>query len=656
MSGLTFRPLSPRPIRGLAVCLLAGTLIGSAPFAALAQSSGSDTAILGAHAAYRAGDPIRLARHAASLEGHVLLPYAQYWQVRLRLEEAASSEVRAYLSKYPESYLADRLRSDWLKELGKRRDWKTFDLELASLRVDDADIRCYALASGLARKDASVLVEVDQYWFEAKDLPEGCVAVAEESIARARFTAKDVWKRVRLLLEAGQMAAARRTIEYLPPSERPDEKLLALASSSPAKLVALPPDDLSKRQTREMLLFALSRLARSDPRIAAEVLRGSLGPKLPPVEREYAWGRVAFEASRRLYPEAMEWFGHAKGSEFTDEQLAWKIRAALRAGDWATVVGAIDALSVAAHKDPAWTYWYARSLAHLGKPDGARAYYLRIAGQPDFYGLLADEELGRIATLPPAPPPVTETQVARAQSLPGIARAMELFRLNMRTEAVREWSYTIRGLEDPLLLAVAELARRNELYDRAINTADRTGSLQDFGMRFLAPYRETFSTQAKAFEIEEAWMYGITRQESRFVSNARSSAGAQGLMQLMPATARWVAKKIGLSVGTGRVTDIDTNVTLGARYMRLVLDDLGHPLLASAGYNAGPGRALRWRDTRPLEGAIYAESIPFGETRDYVKKVMANTVWYALLLQGRTDSLKTRLGTVSAKPSADKSD
>ena len=631
------------------VAALAGTLATAPLPAAPARAGRSDEPIIAAQAAFRAGDPLKLARHAAALEGHVLLPYAQYWQLKLRLEELPSTEVRAYLARYPGSYLADRLRADWLKELGKRGDWPTFDLELAPLLVDDADIRCYTLASRLARQDESVLTEVNRYWFDAKDLPDGCVPVAEASLARQRLTAKHVWRRVRLLLEAGLISAARRTIAYLPENDRPDERLLTLAATNPAKLLAQPPGDMSKRKTREMVLFALVRIAREDPRVAAEFASASLGQSLSADDRGHAWSRIAFEGARRLLPEAVEWFGRSNDAELTDEQLAWKARAGLRAGDWTMVANAIDAMSVAAHQDSAWSYWYGRSLAQQGKPEGARAYFLRIAGQPDFYGMLASDELAQPTAIPPLPPPPREEEVAWAKVQPGLLRALELYRVNLRTEAVREWVFSIRSMNDAQLLAAVELARRNELHDRVINTADRTTGVHDYRLRYLAPFRDTFSAQSRAFEVEEAWLYGLTRQESRFITNARSSAGAQGLMQLMPATARWVAKKIGLSIHDGRVIDIDTNVTLGARYLRLVLDDLGHPLLASAGYNAGPGRARRWRDAKPLEGAIYAESIPFNETRDYVKKVMSNTVWYALLFEGHSASLKARLGTIPAK-------
>ena len=643
-------PMIRKHFYTIALALLASGAALGAP----ARPTGADETILAAHASFRAGDAVRLAHYAAALEGHVLQPYAEYWQLKVRLDVMPSTEVRAYLAKYPGSYLADRLRADWLKELGKRRDWQTFDLELAALTVDDADTRCYALASRLSRGDESTINEVSRYWHEPRELPEGCVGVAEEALARGRFTVKHVWRRVRLLLEAGQMTAARKAMTYLPAAERPDEKLLTLAATSAARLVARPPENLSARGVREMVLFAVVRHARTDPGAAAEFLASKAGQSLSAADRSYLWGRIAFEAAKRLLPEAAGWYARAGDADYSDEQLAWKARAALRAGNWAMVAEAIDAMTVAAHADPAWTYWYARSLAAQGKADGARAYFLKISGQPDFYGLLASEDLGQPVGVPAFAPAPTEEQVAKAKVTPGLARALELFRLNLRTEGVREWVFSIRSMDDGQLLAAAELARRAELYDRAINTADRTTSLHDYKVRFLTPFRETYRAQSQAFGVEEAWLYGLTRQESRFIVNAKSSAGAQGLMQLMPTTARWVAQKIGLQLSPGRVIEVDTNVTLGARYVKLVLDDLGHPVMASAAYNAGPGRARRWRDAKPLEGAIYAESIPFNETRDYVKKVMANTFWYASLMEGRSAPLKGRMGTIPAKAGGDK--
>jgi len=290
-----------------------------------------------------------------------------------------------------------------------------------------------------------------------------------------------------------------------------------------------------------------------------------------------------------------------------------------------------------------------------GRADGARAYFLRISEQPNFYGLLAAEELGAVAGIPEPFHVASEAEVGAAKRNPGLARALELYRLELRSEATREWVFSIRDMDDAQLLAAAELARRAGIFDRAINTADRTAQRHNYKVRFLAPFKEVFNEYARSFGLEEAWVLGLVRQESRFIVNAKSSVGAKGLMQLMPATARWVAKRNGLrDFSPARVADIPMNIALGTGYLKHVLDDLGHPVLASAAYNAGPGRARRWRDARPLEGAIYAETIPFNETRDYVKKVMTNTMYYSQLIGGKLVSLKERLGQIPAKSAGER--
>ena len=233
----------------------------------------------------------------------------------------------------------------------------------------------------------------------------------------------------------------------------------------------------------------------------------------------------------------------------------------------------------------------------------------------------------------------------------GLQRALELYRLGLRAEANGEWVWGIRGFDDRQLLAAAEVARRNEVYDRAISTAERTVGLHDFGLRYPAPYRDVLKTHTAQLALDEAWVYGLIRQESRFIPDARSAAGASGLMQLMPGTASWVAKRIGLKNWRwSQVTDVDANVGLGTYYLRHVLDALdGQQVLALAAYNAGPSRARAWRPGAAMEGAVFAETIPFTETRLYVKNVMANATYYAHNFSQQVQSLKQRLGVVGPR-------
>jgi soluble lytic murein transglycosylase len=175
----------------------------------------------------------------------------------------------------------------------------------------------------------------------------------------------------------------------------------------------------------------------------------------------------------------------------------------------------------------------------------------------------------------------------------------------------------------------------------------------DFSQRYPTPFNDSMYKTTQALGMDMAWVYGLIRQESRFVMQAKSHVGASGLMQLMPATARFVAKKMGLGkLLPEQINETNTNIALGTNYLNMVLTDLGgSQALASAAYNAGPGRPRAWRAslTRPVEGAIFAETIPFNETRGYVKNVLSNATYYAALFEKKPQSLKARLGVVVPK-------
>ena len=261
-----------------------------------------------------------------------------------------------------------------------------------------------------------------------------------------------------------------------------------------------------------------------------------------------------------------------------------------------------------------------------------------LGGQISFYGKLAAEELGGRWTLPQTPQPLTAVERDVARELPGLSRALRLIDIGLRNEGVREWNFTLRGMHDRELLAAAQWACERQVWDRCINTSERTRVEIDLAQRFPTPYRDQVLARARDAGVDEAFMFGLIRQESRFIVDARSQVGASGLMQVMPATARWTAGKIGLPFRPDMINDRDVNLRLGASYLRIVLDDFGgSQAMAAAAYNAGPGRPRRWREGATLEPAAWAEGIPFAETRDYVKKVLSNAVVYsALLARGPT--------------------
>lgn len=624
----------------------------------------ADDLFLAARAAFRAGDRERLAALAPRLKDHPLAVWVEYWQLQMRLRRdeplRVDAGVQAFLAKYPDTYLADRLRMEWLLALGLRGDLEAFAREHPALvwQHDDWQVRCYAALLKYQRnRNDEVAREARQILASNRESGgDGCMQLTEALFADGRLSP---WERVRGLVEQNQFGTAKRLAAQVPNA---DLGQVAQAIDKPAAFLALHERRLTQLQ-RELAIVAIVRLARENID-QAERFAGALNIHLTPEQRGIVWGRIGHMAAIKHDPQALEYYrrggshvGVGVDAARADEVLEWQVRAALRGDargpDWKMVRQTIERMRPEQQRDPAWIYWRARALQTEGRHDDANAAFKSIAGRFEFYGKLAAEELGQAIVIPPRAAPAASEMVKAFGGNDGLNRALKLIDLGLRAEGVREWGWQMRNRSDRELLAIAEVARSRNALDRMINTSDRTREEFDFEQRFPSPHREALTRHAQAVGLDETWVYGLIRQESRFIQDARSSAGAQGLMQLMPATARYVARRVGMTdFSPGRINDLDVNLRLGTSYLRFVLDDLdGHPALASAAYNAGPGRPRQWRASlpRPVEGAIFAETIPFNETRDYVKRVMSNSVYYAALFENKAQSLKARMGVIAPK-------
>lgn len=635
----------------------------SAGSASLADASGHTLGreIAAARAAYERRDNRALAAARAAWQGreHLLAHYVEYWALMSALGTASAAQaeeaaIRRYLATHAATPLAETLRREWLRALGRAGAWPIFKAEWARLDLDDAEIACHHLMLRMNEGDRSVESEIRALWNSARPLPEACHELFAASRAPFGFSAAEQWARVRKLLADNHLDDARRSAAHIEKLPAHFERQTASVALNAETWLASARPSLKTRDSIELFLFALQRIARADAERAA-LLLDKYGKALSDADRRFAWSRIATQGAIQHAPQALAWFSAAGDEALGELQASWKARAALRARDWPLLKRTIAAMEPIQQREPAWRYWLARAEAELGDAGAARALREALARESPareggFYALLAAEELGAL------PQPVWKAWKADEQALlemaarPGIARALALARLDMRPEALREWQFATRGLDDMGLLTAAEVARRHAMPDRAIAAAERTLALHDYVQRYPMPHREELAARASARGLDEAWVYGIIRQESRFLTDARSRVGAAGLMQLMPATARWAARHTGItSAALRNLNDVPVNLTLGTFYLKHVLDDLGHPVLATAAYNAGPGRARRWRAEGPLEGAIYAETIPFNETRDYVKKVMANTWYYAHRNGHEKASLTAMLGRVPGK-------
>ncbi len=632
----------------LAGFLFAAVSTAFLPSAAHAQRvSGfatADDAFLALRDAARRNDAAKAAEIAASLGNYPIPSYVDYYRIRARIKDASASEVLGFIDQYRGSAIADRLRNDWLLELGKRGDWATFDAQYPMFVLnDDTQLKCYALISK-ALKGGDVADEARALLAVPKDYGDACVSLIAVLLETKQFDEDDLWTQVRLAADTGSSDFVRRLV----PLTGIDDGSLMTAMDKPGLILAKGPG--FRRVKHEVFIVALGRAARNDPQQAAAVLASSDGQRLNNKQQQLGWAAIALQSARKLQPEAAEYWRRAGKAPLSIEAHEWKIRSALRAGDWKLVRDGIEAMPHHLRNDATWTYWLGRALREEGRRERADTLFQSIASQPGFYGQLALEELGQRTTIPPRPAPVTAAELAPMETNAGFRRAFRFFELGLRFEGYREWNWELRGMNERQLLAAAEFARRNDVLDRMVNTSDRTIVEVDYDQRFPTPHRSVMQTATQRLQLEMAWVYGLIRQESRFVRDARSHVGASGLMQLMPATARYVAKKIGYAgFKPAQVNEVETNVLLGTSYLSMVLGDLeGSQTMATAAYNAGPGRPRAWRSTlaAPVEGAIFAESIPFTETRDYVKKVLSNATYYAAMFENRPQSLKARLGTV----------
>jgi soluble lytic murein transglycosylase len=666
---LSRRTASAPALRSLALRALAALVVAAAALPPPAVAQGFETTVVDAREAFRKHDRVRLEalKAQAAAERNPLAMWVDYWELTNRIVEVQPAEFAAFAQRWSGTYVEDRLRNDWLLELVRRRDRENFAAEYPRFRMnDDREVTCFALASdqlsGKDVRDAAITA-----WMAQKDADDGCAFLAATLVDAKVLAPADVWKKVRTSLYAGRPRAARQAAGLLP-------EALATAVGqivdSPGRFLARKAS-AATRDDAELTTLALIRLASSDSESTAALLESRWERALPADLASYAWASIARQTAIKLQPGAADQFlrsGRVLGKSgkeiaLSDETLAWKVRAALRGDDgrprWQQVVQAINGMSAADQKDACWVYWKAHGLQALARDSQegesllatSREMLTGISSQPNFYGALAAEELGQPQALPPRPAELTAVERDVAASDPGLARALTLVAIGLRNEGVREWNYSIRGLGERELLAAAQLACEREVWDRCINTSEKTRAEIDIEQRFPTPLKNDLAARARAIGLDPAFVYGLIRQESRFIVDARSGVGASGLMQIMPATARWTAKKIGMPYTPALLADRDTNLRLGNAYLKLVLDDAGgSQALAAAAYNAGPGRPRKWREGPVLDAAIWVENIPFPETRDYVKKVLWNSCTYAALLGSKATGLRARLGQTIGTP------
>jgi soluble lytic murein transglycosylase len=611
-------------------------------------AASGDEEFLLARTAYTQKNAIALSEYTQQLQSqhYLLAPYTEYWLILLSLNEVDNKTVVDFINAYSDYPFADKLRGEYLKKLAKEQDWSSFAAEFPNYKQEDAAVACYAAEANAVLGDAKSLEAAKTLWMQAKEQPSSCNSLFDRMQAANVLSEEDIWTRFRLALTDNRISLAKGILQRSKTFEASQTKLIDKIYANPSAALSKKTISFKTRLGRELNLMALNRVARTNSQQALGLFK-SIESAIQADDKKFFYGRLALHAAQRHEPQALEWFKLA-GDSLNKDQIAWYARAALRNQNWQNLLTVIAKMDTNQSEEAVWRYWKARALKIQKQLLEANTLFAKLSTERHYYGWLAQDELEGFVTAPLNTYKTTEDDVQAIAKLPAIQRAQALQRLDFTWEAKSEWAMATNGFDDAQLLAAAEFASRQKWHDLAIVTADKTTELHDFALRYPTPYRNLIKSAASEQEIDEAWVYGITRQESRFMIAAKSGVGAAGLMQLMPATAKWIAGKAGVeNYHNGMIHEMDTNITLGTYYMRYTLDLMnGQSVMATAAYNAGPSRAKKWQADVPLEGAIYAETIPFSETRTYVQRVMANAHLYAHQLGLKPMTLKQRLGVI----------
>lgn len=593
------------------------------------------------------------------LEQYPLYGYLQYDYLVKRLHKKNNDEIRNFIATYSDSPLSARLQSRWMFNLARRNQWPVFLDEYAKLSErtkKNIKLQCYRLHAKLKTgQEDGLMQEIEQLWTVGHSQPKQCDKVFATWEARGGKTQALVWERIRLAMQNRKISLVKFLSRSLPKEDRKWVKYWLRMHRRPDRMMNHRAMKKDTPLSREILIHGIKRLVRRDVEAAVSKWEKIKTTHRFTHEETIELDRyLALRAAYRNHPRAAEWLSTLAADE---DVTIWRVRTALANQEWPEVLSWIEALPEEELHSDQWIYWRARALQEIGFGQAESAYlnmaernYSKIADRRSYYGFLAADRMQLNYDFEAESVDHREFELSKVIKLPGLTRAYELYRLGFIVEARREWQHAVRDMEDRQLQLAAVLANRWGWYDRAILTVAQAKHYSDLDIRFPMAFQEQVVSSAKRYRIDPAWVYGVVRQESAFMQDARSSAGALGLMQLMPRTARLTARLLKLPIrGKHDILKADKNIQLGSGYLKQLLDKHnGNQVLATAAYNAGPHRVKKWlRATNDVPADLWVETIPFHETRKYVKNVLAFTTIFDRRLDGQNIKMTDRMPDVS---------
>ena len=574
---------------------------------------------------------------AKQLQNYPLYPYLQYQWLKQNLDDA--KQVKQFLQQHQASRYAPLLRSRWLYHLARNKNWDVF---LEYYRGGgDTRLQCYfRRAQFHTGQYDEAMAGAATLWAVGKSQPKACDPLFAQLKKSSLFTTVLLWKRFQAAMQNHNIRLAKYVNKLMPPSQQRTALLWLKLHRNPARYLPelLKHDDIA--QAPAIFVHAVKRLASRDVQRAVEWWDANRQRfDLTTVQRNNTETRLAMKLAYEHHPDAYQRLGALPDADYRSK--TWRIRVALAEQDWERVIEAIGDLSKEQKQQEKWQYWLARAYEETGEDELADSLYAELSVKRDFYAYLAADKLGRRYQLADRPLDILPQQLAAVRRLQGVQAARELLALDREELARQEWWHAIRQLDRSQIPAAAKLAHQWRWHDVAIFTIARVEYWDDVELRFPLGYTEEIHKHALVHDLEPAILFGITRRESAFNKLARSPVGARGLMQLMPKTARYVARQMGERWhGVKALLEPDNNLKFGAWYYQYLLKKFdGNYAAALAAYNAGPHRVKKWLPEESLPADIWIETIPFRETRDYVTSVLVYAMIYKQRLQSDELSL-----------------
>ncbi len=601
-----------------------------------------------------------LDQYQAAMQNDALGYYPEYWKLNNNLGFQSADAIVSFAQRYPRSAMAEKLAADYVEEKVKQASYADAKSVLSYVTNPDKAESCAVAQVRAKTGDNLVFAEYKDVWFATDSQPESCSGLGRLMLSSPLMTAQDRQLRLWGQLRAGQSGSAIATAQTLG---------LNLSLAQLNQIQANPLDYLwSAPKTNDVdyayLIYALGRVADSDLSNALANIQRVTQDTPAPVQK-YLNRTVGYIGGTTVMKngfnrEVLNAFDQSFGYPFTPEEAEIYARQAIRFGAWESIIRAIDAMSVTQKQEDRWQYWLARASeqrSDAASKQTAQQIYRQLAqAGDDYHNLLAKDRLGERYNHQPYDEQPTAQEIQRLNQNIHFRRAFALRDIDAPASYInREWNWAVRQAylqkDDGVLLAAAKRASDIGWYDRAIYAADRTITRHNDSYRFSTPHRSNVTSHSYNAGIDPAWAYGLMRQESRFVTSARSHVGAGGLMQIMPNTAKLVARQMGETYNPAALSEMNTNIRYGTYYLSMIQSQLsGNAVLATAGYNAGPNRARRWQpDVQPIAADQYTETIPLLETRDYVKHVMTNATHYGVILGQGAQSLEKRMSTIPTR-------